>query len=77
MKKATLQLETLTCPSCLQKIENATKELKGVTADSVKVLFNASKAKLEFDEDVISIEEIEKAIRTLGYEVEKSNVRTA
>lgn len=77
MKKATLQLETLTCPSCLQKIENATKELKGVNADSVKVLFNASKAKLEFDEDVISIEEIEKAIRTLGYEVEKSNVRTA
>jgi len=77
MKKATLQLETLTCPSCLQKIENATKELKGVNADSVKVLFNASKAKLEFDEDVISIEEIEKAIQTLGYEVEKSNVRTA
>lgn len=77
MKKATLQLETLTCPSCLQKIENATKELKGVNADSVKVLFNASKAKLEFDEDVISIEEIEKAIQTLGYEVEKSNVRIA
>lgn len=77
MKKATLQLETLTCPSCLQKIENATKELKGVNADSVKVLFNASKAKMEFDEEVISIEEIEKAIRTVGYEVEKTSVKDA
>ena len=49
MKKATIQLETLTCPSCLQKIENATKSLKGVQRESVKVLFNASKVKLEFD----------------------------
>lgn len=77
MKKATLQLETLTCPSCLQKIENATKSLNGVDAESVKVLFNASKARMTFDEDVISIEEIEKAIRTVGYEVEKTSVRDA
>lgn len=77
MKKATLQLETLSCPSCLQKIENATKKLDGVDADSIKVLFNASKVRLTFDESQISIEEIEKAIRSLGYEVEKSKVRAA
>ncbi|MCA9766072.1 MAG: heavy-metal-associated domain-containing protein [Carnobacterium sp.] len=75
MKKATVQLEPLSCPSCLQKIENATKSLKGVDSDSIKVLFNASKVKLTFDEQVISIEEIEKAIQSLGYEVEKSSVR--
>ena len=75
MKKATLQLETLTCPSCLQKIENATKNLEGVDAESIKVLFNASKVRMNFNEELISIEEIEKTIRTLGYEVEKSNVR--
>lgn len=77
MKKATLQLETLTCPSCLQKIENATKNLKGVQAESLNVLFNASKVKLNFDEDVISIEDIEQAIQSLGYEVLKSSVRAA
>ena len=77
MKKATLQLETLSCPSCLQKIENATKKLDGVDAESINVLFNASKVRLTFDENVISIEEIEKAIRALGYEVEKSKVRAA
>lgn len=77
MKKATLQLETLSCPSCLQKIENATKKLDGVEEDSIKVLFNASKVRLTFDENLISIEEIEKAIQSLGYAVEKSNVRAA
>lgn len=77
MKRATMQLETLTCPSCLQKIENATKALKGVEADSIKVLFNSSKVRLNFDEGLISIEDIEKAIRNLGYEVEKTSVRAA
>ncbi|MDN6626743.1 MAG: cation transporter [Pisciglobus halotolerans] len=77
MKKAKLQLETLTCPSCLQKIENASKKLDGVNDDSVKVLFNASKVRMEFDEAVISLEEIEKAIENLGYQVKKSTVKAA
>lgn len=42
MQKATIQLEILTCPSCGQKIENATKSLNGVEKESVKVLFNSS-----------------------------------
>ena len=42
MKEATIQLETLTCPSCIQKIEGAMKKLEGVDKDSVKVMFNAS-----------------------------------
>ena len=49
MQKATIQLETLSCPSCLQKIENAMKGLNGIDKDSVKVLFNASKVKVDFD----------------------------
>lgn len=74
MKKATIQLEALTCPSCIQKIENAVKALAGVEKESVNVLFNASKVKLNFDEEKVSIEEIEKAITSLGYEVKKSQV---
>lgn len=77
MKKATLQLGTLSCPSCLQKIENAMKKLNGVEEDSIKVLFNASKVRVTYDESLLSIEEIEKAIESLGYPVEKSNVRAA
>ncbi|MDD2269165.1 MAG: heavy-metal-associated domain-containing protein [Eubacteriales bacterium] len=74
MKKATLQLETLTCPSCLQKIDKAVKALDGVDKESVNVLFNSSKVKLNFDDEKLSVENIEKAITTLGYEVKKSQV---
>ena len=45
MQKAALQLETLSCPSCMQKIENAVKGLNGIQKESVKVLFNSSKVK--------------------------------
>lgn len=75
MKSATIQLETLTCPSCMQKIEGAIKGLDGIVQDTAKVLFNSSKVKLEFDEDKVSIEEIESAINKLGYEIIKSKVK--
>jgi copper chaperone len=75
MKAATIQLETLTCPSCMQKIEGAVKGLDGIDQDTVKVLFNSSKVKLSFDEDKVSIDQIENAITKMGYEVKKSSVR--
>ena len=77
MKAATIQLGTLTCPSCMQKIESAVKGLDGVEQDTVKVLFNASKVKLNFNEDRITIDQIENAITKMGYEVKKSNVKSA
>ena len=76
MKAATIQLETLTCPSCMPKIEAAVKGLNGIEQDSVKVSFNTSKVKLNFDEDTVSIEEIENAITKVGYEVQKSTVKS-
>ncbi len=75
MKKATIQLETLTCPSCMQKIESGVKSLDGVDNESVTVLFNSSKVKLNFDDEKVSIEDVEKAIDKLGYEVKKSQVK--
>ncbi|WP_400247439.1 heavy-metal-associated domain-containing protein [Niallia sp. JL1B1071] len=77
MQKAVIQLETLSCPSCMQKIENAVKGLNGVNQDSLKVLFNASKVKVDFDSEVIAINDIEKAIKDLGYPVVKSKVKPA
>ncbi len=75
MQKATIQLETLTCPSCAQKIDKAVKSLEGVDKESVSVLFNSSKVKLNFEAEKLSVEEIEGAITTLGYEVKKSQVK--
>lgn len=77
MKSATIQLETLTCPSCIQKIDSALKGLDGVDRESVNVMFNASKAKVNFDEEKVSIEKIEESITKMGYEVQKSKVKSA
>ena len=75
MQKATIQLETLVCPSCSQKIEGALKALEGIEKESVSVSFNSSKVKFDFDAEKISIEDVEKAITALGYEVIKSQVK--
>lgn len=75
MNKATIQLEALACPSCMQKIEGAVKSLDGVEKESIDVLFNSSKVKLNFDEEKVSIDNIENAITKLGYEVKKSQVK--
>jgi len=75
MQKATITLETLTCPSCRQKIDSAVKSLDGVDKESVNVLFNSSKVKLNFDDQKISIEKITDAITALGYEVKKTQVK--
>lgn len=75
MQKATIQLETLTCPSCMQKIENGVKSLDGVSKESLKVLFNSSKVRVEFGDEKVSIKDIENTIDKLGYEVIKSQVK--
>lgn len=77
MKKATIQLETLTCPSCALKIDSAVKSLNGVEKESVSVQFMSSKVKLNFDDEKLSVGDIEKAITTLGYEVRKSQVKAS
>ncbi|NLZ82755.1 MAG: heavy-metal-associated domain-containing protein [Clostridiales bacterium] len=75
MKKATIQLETLTCPSCMQKIENGVKALDGIDKENLNVSFNSSKVKVNFDDEKLSISDIENAISKLGYEVKKSQVK--
>ena len=67
----------LSCPSCMQKIEGAVKSVNGIDKDSIKVLFNSSKVKTNFDSAVTSIEEIQKAIENVGYPVLKTKVKAA
>ncbi len=65
--KKTYQLETLTCPTCAHKIESAVKSMQGVK--EVEVLFNASKVKVNFEEEVADGKEIKKTIERLGFGV--------
>ena len=65
--KKTIQMEELVCPMCAQKIETALRKVPGVI--SATVLYNASKAKVEFDETQTSLENLTQVITALGYEV--------
>ncbi len=67
MKTKTYQLETLACPTCMAKIQGALKKTRGVT--DAEVMFNSSRAKVTFDENVVESETIKKTIETLGYKV--------
>lgn len=67
MKNITLQLEQLTCPSCVKKIETALTNANGV--NEVKVLFTSSKVKVGFNDEVVSGEEIAKIVHNLGFDV--------
>lgn len=76
MKKAVINLEELSCPTCMQKIEAAAASVKGIDKSSIKVMFNASKLKVNFNEKEVTIEGIEKAIEDIGYPVIKAKVVT-
>ena len=72
MSKAVFQLEPLTCPSCIKKIETTLNKTTGV--ESAKVLFNSSKVKTEFDNTQIEASQFKETIKKLGYPVLSSKV---
>lgn len=67
IKTVKFQLETLTCPSCITKIENVLSKQAGV--ENAKVLFNSSKVKVSYDEEQVSSEQLSKLIEKVGYPV--------
>jgi len=72
MKKVELQLEPLSCPSCIKRIEKTMNKEKGV--QDAKVLFNSSKVKATFDESVVEVDHLTDIIEKLGYPVKKTKV---
>lgn len=61
------QLETVSCPSCIAKIEGMLGKTKGIVAS--EVLFNSSRVKVSFAEDSINSEMIKAKISALGFAV--------
>jgi len=72
-QKVTLQLEDLTCPSCMTKIQSAVSNQAGV--EDTKVLFNASKVKAVINDDQITADDLAKVVKDLGYDVLKTKVK--
>ncbi|MHA6253315.1 heavy-metal-associated domain-containing protein [Oceanobacillus sp. CAU 1775] len=69
MTNIQLQLEPLTCPSCIKKIETAVKKMSGV--EEARVLFNSSKVKASINESEVTKDDLKETIEKLGYEVIK------
>ncbi len=67
MKTIRIQLETLTCPSCINKIEGVLNKQTGV--DEAKVMFNSSKVKITYNEEETNPKELSEIIEKLGYPV--------
>ncbi|HUI32291.1 MAG TPA: heavy metal-associated domain-containing protein [Dysgonamonadaceae bacterium] len=61
------QLEVLTCPSCINKIESVLQKEQGV--ESAKVLFNSSKVRVNYDEELTNPEKLAALIEKLGYPI--------
>lgn len=67
MINKTFQLETVSCPSCIAKIEGMLRRTNGV--GEAEVSFNTSRIKVTFDESLIDSETIKNNIAKLGYKV--------
>ncbi|WP_226036861.1 heavy-metal-associated domain-containing protein [Aquibacillus saliphilus] len=72
MTKAVFQLEALTCPSCIKKIETALNKTVGV--ESARVLFSSSKVKAQFNGTQVRASQLEETISKLGYPVLSAKV---
>ena len=72
MKKAVFNMEPFTCPSCVKKIETAVGKVDGV--ESVRVMFNSGRVRVEFDSDKTDADVLERIIVKLGYPVVSKKV---
>ena len=68
MSQLTLQIGNLTCPSCMQNITKTLNELEGIM--KTKFIFNLNKARVYYNEEMISAEDIFAKIIEMGYEIE-------
>jgi len=69
MTPRTLQLTVkgMTCNNCARSVERTLASTPGVTKATVDL--KAERANVEYNEDLVKPEVLEKAVRELGYEV--------
>jgi len=69
LNTAQLQVSSMTCASCVEKIEKAVSQIEGVSR--VVVNLSTGTARVEHDPSLASLAEIKRTIRELGYGVEE------
>jgi len=66
VEKATIPIGGISCASCVATIEGALREMPGVVSASVNLATNA--ATVEFAPAAVSLQDLRRAIRDVGYE---------
>ena len=66
-REVSLKIAGMSCASCATTIEKALKKLEGVK--SAHVNFATERATVEYDPSIVSILDLRKAVRDVGYEV--------
>lgn len=66
MKKISLKIEGMHCEGCSNRLTKVLENLDGVT--SANVSLENKKADIEYNEDILNIEEIKEAISDAGFE---------
>ena len=66
MKKISLKIEGMHCEGCSNRLTRVLENLDGVI--SANVSLENKKADIEYNEDILSIEEIKEAISDAGFE---------
>ncbi len=71
IKKKKIKVYDMTCNTCENQVEKAIKNLNGVTY--VKANFSGQFADVEYDDELLSLDEIMNAIKKSGYSTHDSN----
>ncbi|MDD5032390.1 MAG: heavy metal translocating P-type ATPase [Patescibacteria group bacterium] len=71
MKKIILKIKGMDCASCAVNITKRLEKQTGVI--SVNLNFATEKANIEYDENIISLDEIKKIIISTGYQIEEDD----
>lgn len=69
MKKS-LKIEGMTCSACANRVERFVKKLDGINEANVN--FAAETLNVDFDENILNVEEIENTVVKAGYKVRKN-----
>jgi Cu+-exporting ATPase len=67
-----LPVNGMTCASCVSHVENALKELPGVS--NVVVNLGTNKANLNYDPGIVEIADMQRAIADVGYSVPSQEI---
>lgn len=74
MVSKSLQIEGMTCASCAQTVERVTKKLDGVKEANVNLA--TEKLSISYDESILSVDDIQSAVKKAGYKAISDNVST-